>query len=254
MSSAAKKVRAPRENTPAALRAETVSRLLAQAYVRENFSLRRAWLVVFPNGGTASLDRIPSRPAFAAELERLMQASGIVKEEALTLLWTVLQSSVLDFLGDDGKMLPVPELKKLPRIMQAMIGEIKVTSNESATRGKRHQVQIKLLDKLVALRQLAEIMKWIGPAQVINHTTIHISDHMRDADTRARRLEAIYEQAPREIIAGTSPTPVDFAGDAVRDAGGEHADQSMSAHPIQTAERTNGLPVQLPHGTTFALP
>jgi len=219
----------PRED-PTPLRDEMTSRLLAQAFVREGFSLARAWKVLHPDSKSTRSYPIPDQAAFSAELERLMHASGVNKEEVLSLLWTVLQSSALDFLDESGHVMQISELKKLPRILQACIGDVRVTGKS---------VRIRLPDKLTALRQLAELMKWVGPAITQNLTIIHVSDHIREADTRARRLGAIYEQTPTVLESGSAPEPAASVGDPLRDetarAADGHADHLLAAHAQRPA-------------------
>ena len=194
-----------------ATRTEARSRLLAQAYLRNGCDLVAAWREIDPDIARATIRwrAIPDLDAFSAEISNCLQVAGIERAQALAILWTVVQASVLDFLDDAGHVLPIAELRKLPRILHSALSEVKVVIDPEPLRDgageiicdeqgnpkvvEKATVHVRLLDKLAAMKQLAEIMRWTGP-QVVMPVTVNVGQYMREAGERTARMAAIYEQ------------------------------------------------------------
>lgn len=197
------------------IRAEAKARLVAQEYVRNGMDLTNAYNTVcqtnYPRNGkghqTAYQLLGKSMDAFIDELNRIMAKTDISRERALSILWTMVNASILDFLDEHGNVLPVKELKKLPRVMQMLISEIEIKTSQSVAKdaeGKdmyddmgrpylvtKSHVKLKIPDKLTAFRHLAEVMRWIGPTVQINN--FNIGSMMAEADAKAATLEQQYD-------------------------------------------------------------
>ncbi len=201
----------PQRKALTATRKAARSRLLAQAYLRNGCDLLRAWRELAPgiHPTAARWQKIPDLDAFSAEINNCLQVAGIDRAQALGILWTVVQASVLDFLDDAGHVLPIAELRKLPRILHSALSEVKVVIDPEPLRDgageiicdeqgnpkilEKATVHVRLLDKLAAMKQLAEIMRWTGP-QVVMPVTVNVGQYMREAGERIARMAAIYEQ------------------------------------------------------------
>lgn len=200
------------------IRAEAKARLIAQEYVRNGMNLVAAYNTVChtkhdKQKHTAYQLLGKSMDVFIDELNRIMAKTDISRDRALNILWAMVNASVLDFLDDHGHTLPVKELKKLPRVMQMLISEIEVKSVQGIAKGAdgkelfddmgrpylvtMSHVKIKLPDKLTAFRQLAEVMRWVGPAVQINH--FNIGNLMAEADAKSASIENIYDGEYREV-------------------------------------------------------
>ena len=201
----------PRRKGLTATRNAARSRLLAQAYLRNSCDLWAAWREIDPDITRSAVrwSKIPDIDAFSAEINNCLQVAGIERAQALAILWTVVQASVLDFLDDAGHVLPIAELRKLPRILHSALSEVKVVIDPEPLRDgageiicdeqgnpkilEKATVHVRLLDKLAAMKQLAEIMRWTGP-QVVMPVTVNVGQYMREAGERTARMAAIYEQ------------------------------------------------------------
>lgn len=198
----------------AAVRKQTMARLVAQEYVRNGMNLIDAYNAVnhtayVPNGQTMYRLLGKATDDFMDELNRLLARSDISRERALAILWTMINTSILDFLDEHGNILSVKELKKLPRTMQLLLSKISVESHQSVALdpttkkpmlddlGRPYltthaKVRIEIPDKLVAFRQLAEVMRWVGPTVQVNNF-VSVGVQMAEADARARRMDRVYE-------------------------------------------------------------
>lgn len=203
------------------VRAEAQARLIAQEYVRNGMNLISAYNTVtgshYPQRGKGHLTAYrllgKSMDVFIEELNRIMAKTDISRERALAILWTMVNTSILDFLDDTGNVLPVKELKKLPRVMQLVISEIEVTSKQVVAKGADGKelmddmgrpylltlshVKVKVPDRITAFRQLAEVMRWIGPSVQINN--YNIGTLMAEADAKATNIEQVYDGEYREV-------------------------------------------------------
>lgn len=194
------------------------ARLIAQEYVRNGMNLRNAIITVTGSKalkpGNSMLKLLgDSTDVFVEELSKIVDKSDISRDHALSLLWAMVNTSILDFIDDHGNTLPVGELRKLPRVMQIMLTKIKVTTKQEVVKGDdgkvmkddngspylatTQQVRIELPDKMLALNQLAQIMRWVGPSVLVNQT-FNIGRAMADADARIARANVIYEQREQE--------------------------------------------------------
>lgn len=211
---------APKKGKPSLhkLRKTARARLIAQEYVRNGMNLRQAMITVT---GSKSLKPGNSLMAllgdttdvFVDELAKLVDKSDVNRDRALNLLWAMVNTSVLDFIDDRGDTLPIAELRKLPRVMQVMLHKISVTSKQEVVKGEDGKVmrddngspflatiqtvKVELPDKMIAMSQLAQMMRWVGPTTLINQT-FNIGRAMADADARAERATIIYDERAQE--------------------------------------------------------
>jgi hypothetical protein len=196
-------------------------RLVAQETLRNGMDLKKAIGTVtevkdFKDGRMVSNFLRDHGDIYADEMSKAVDLVGIDKEKTLAFLYAVMHMSVLDFMDDEGVYLPVKELKKLPRVMQCMIQDIEVATLESevidpATKKpmldkkgnvilkKLQKVNISLVRKMEAIDALAKIMRWVGPAVVINNNTTNIATLMTVADERRNKMNAAYD---RSVIEG----------------------------------------------------
>jgi hypothetical protein len=191
------------------------ARLIAQEFVRNGMNLRSAIHTVTGSNPKSNSNGImtllgDSTDVFVEELSSVVSKSDVDRERALSLLWAMVNTSILDFIDDHGHVLPVPELRKLPRIMQIMLSKIDVSTKQHTVRGEdgkimrddngspylatEQRVRIELPERMLALGQLAQIMRWVGPSVLVQNN-INIGRLMSDADGRRDRAEIIYEQA-----------------------------------------------------------
>jgi hypothetical protein len=191
------------------------ARLIAQEFVRNGMELRTAIATVTGNNPKSKSNGImtllgDSTDIFVDELSKVVAKSDVDRERALSLLWAMVNTSILDFIDDHGHVLPVPELRKLPRIMQIMLSKIDVSTRQVVVRDEQgkimrddngspymaneQRVRIELPERMLALSQLAQIMRWVGPSTLIQNN-INIGRLMSDADARREHAEIIYEQA-----------------------------------------------------------
>lgn len=198
----------------AVIRKKTMARLVAQEYVRNGMDLVGAYNTVNQTNyvkSSMTMHRLLGKGTdeFVEELERLVKRVDIDRDRALGILWSMVNASILDFMDDHGNVMSVKELKKLPRVLQQLISKIDVqTKQEVAIHPQTKQpllddmgrpylithsrVRIEIPDKMTAMRQLAEIMRWVGPATQINNF-IDVGAAMAEADARTRRMGRIYE-------------------------------------------------------------
>lgn len=197
------------------------ARLLAQEYVRNGMDIQRAHEALtgrpLTNTNTRTLQQMTRghMDEFVDEIRVQLANADIELAPVLHQLWTMLQTSLLDFFADDGRVLPMSELKKLPRCVQAIIHTVEVKSVEMPVQDQagntlvddngrpylrlEQQIKVAIPNKLDAIRQLAALMKWTGPDTVVNIGVVNIGAVMASADDRRRRLERIYEATPAPI-------------------------------------------------------
>ncbi len=191
------------------------ARLIAQEFVRNGMDIAAAYSTVTgykkTKKSTTHKMLLGQLDEFVSELKTLLITSRVDQEQALNFLWSVLQTSILDFFQDDGQVMSMVELKKLPRILQRMIHQIEVKSaqvpvldenkrpmlddNGSPYLRVESYCKIEIPAKLEAIKQLAQIMHWVGPQVVINNNTTNIAVLMSQGDNRRRRMERIYEHS-----------------------------------------------------------
>lgn len=199
---------------------ELRARMMAQEWMRNGQDLPGAYAAVTkrnrPRSRTLSVLTAGNEDIFIDEVKDRFKASGVDKEAVLNFLWALIESSLLDFFDEHGRILPIAELKKMPRIYQRMITEMSVKTVEIPVLDElkrpmcddvgrpylrvESSVRIKMPEKLAALQQLATIMKWVGaPSVVINdHRTVNVGALMADGDSRKRNLEKSYSPPPIE--------------------------------------------------------
>lgn len=197
------------------------ARLVAQEFVRNGMNLVAAYRTVvgkkYAGKGTSIMSIMgESTDVFVEELSRIIDKSDISRDRALSILWTMINTSILDFIDDNGNVLPIAELRKLPRVVQLMISKIEVTVSQKEVRDAKgnpmlddngspfmatsQRVKIEVPERMAALMQLAQIMRWVGPTTVINN--INLGRLMSDADARASRAEIIYDAATGKLDQG----------------------------------------------------
>lgn len=192
------------------------ARLIAQEYVRNGMNLRQAIATVTGSQSKKAGNGIltlmgDATDTFVDELSKLIDKSDVNRDHALSVLWAMVNTSILDFIDDHGHVLPVAELRKLPRVMQIMLSKISVSTKQTPVKenGKvlkddngspylatEQRVHIELPEKMVALNQLAQIMRWVGPTTLVQNN-INIGRIMADADASLERSRVIYEQAKK---------------------------------------------------------
>lgn len=188
------------------------ARMLAREYVRNGMNLHQAYKTVT---GYKDARPITLKDAcrghvddFVDELKTLVEASKVDQTAALNFLWEMIHTSILDYFDDNGQVLPIRELKKLPRIMQQIIEKVEVKSVQSEVHDEKgntlfddngrpylktsQYVKIELPPKLIALDQLAKIMKWVGPSVVINNNNTNIGVLMTEKSAQIERLNKAY--------------------------------------------------------------
>lgn len=192
------------------------SRLIANEYLRNGLNMKAAFEVVTKK--TYTTQRFNAMlsaddQAFIREIDVALKAADVEKNKVLGLLWTQATSTPLDFMDDDGMILPIAELKKLPRELQALIEEVTVKTeyvlakdengktirNEDgvALQVPKNYVRIKFPSKQNALNTIAQIGKLVGPSIIQQNFITNIGQVMVDADNR--RARALSE---RGIIEG----------------------------------------------------
>lgn len=194
------------------VRKEIRARLAAQEYVRNGMVFREAWRTVTGITGYASNNILKTlgkqTDIFMDELSRIMGKSDIDRDRALNILWTMVNTSIIDFVHDNGQMMTIPQLRKLPRVMQIIISDIDVVTSQDVVKDDKgkvmlddngspylrttQKVKIKIPEKMLAVQQLAQLMRWVGPTggTMVN---INIGRMMSDADARQQRVAEVYD-------------------------------------------------------------
>lgn len=194
------------------MRRDGMGRLLAQEYVRNGMNMADAIERTFRgriNRQKTNFSnlQVETRNAFFDELSKLVANSDVDRERALSILWTMVNTSLLDFMDDHGRFLPVKELKKLPRLMQLCLSKIKIERHTHALKDRKgnpilddmgrpfveteEYVHIEMPERMAAINQLAQLMKWVGPQVIV--ANFNIGRHMADADERLRDANRVYE-------------------------------------------------------------
>jgi hypothetical protein len=230
------KARAKGEQHPTTpLRYALKARLLAQEYIRNGLDLREAYATVNPTTARDSITAMSINTMmrghmddFVDELKTLITKSDIEMDGALSMLWEIMHASLLDYFGPDGKMLTIQQMKLLPRSLQRIIVKLDVRTKEVALKDSsgmpmvddkgrpylatEQWVRVEIPSKLEAIKQLALMMKWVGPETVINNNTyINVATIMSNADDRRRRLEKVYEAPATNVRSITGPVREDTA-------------------------------------------
>jgi len=194
------------------LRRETFARLVAQEYVRNGLNFQAAYMTVggtkVGKGNNVFRSLGDQADTFMAELSRIIDKTDIDREQVLTALWAMFNTSILDFVDDHGNTLPIKELRKLPRVQQIMLTKLDVTSTQEEVRDETgkvmcddngspylrtiQRVRIEIPEKMVAINQLALLMKWVGPATQVN-LQLNVGRMMADADARHTKSQRVYE-------------------------------------------------------------
>lgn len=190
------------------------ARMIARECIRNGFNIKQAYQTVTGFKGEKKVkDMVLGRiDEFVDEIKSLVDASQIDQQAALNFLWESIHSSILDYFDENGSVLPIRELKKLPRVQQALIEQIQVDSvqvpvidpetkkamlddNGRPYLRMEQSVSIKLVPKMLGMDMLAKIMKWIGPMVVVNNNTTNIGLLMSEKATRIRQLDSAYGNA-----------------------------------------------------------
>lgn len=197
------------------VRKQLRARLVAQEYIRNGMDFAAAWRTVTgsetKNNNLGMMKMLGHETdVFMDEISKLVNKSDIDKERVLNILYSMINSSALDFMDENGDMLSVAELKKLPRVMQLMISKVDVTTTEEVVTDKdkkpilddngspyiirKQKVKIEIPERMAAINQLAQLMRWVGPAVNLN-INLNVGKLMAEADERASRSRVIYDQA-----------------------------------------------------------
>lgn len=197
------------------------ARLVANEFLRNGLNLKQAYEDVTRKKYTPTRFNamISTDNAFMDEVNLALQAADVEKNKVLALLWAQATTSPLDFMDDNGVILPVAELKKLPRVLQALIEEVKVTTvhvpvkdehgkvmkdenGKPYLRPEQH-VHLKFPSKQAALTTIAQIGRLIGP-QVLNQVNnFNIGTLMTEADNRRMRQ---FRERGVEVVDGVVVT------------------------------------------------
>lgn len=204
-------------------------RLLAQEYLSNGANMHKAAEKVLgtkPGREHRTIkDVVGGRTsAFTQELERLLQRVDIDKDQALRTLWAMVNVSLIDFVDDNGNLLPIKNIRALPRVAQQIISEMTVTRSYKPVRGadgeylydpNTHQpilkpevsLKLKLPEKIKAIQTIASILKWVEGTKI----TVNIAQVMKQADEQQKTITTSY--APL-----TAPTDERGTGEGEGDA------------------------------------
>lgn len=207
------------------LAGELRGRLLAQATVLNGGNVTQAAIDVFgrdpSNGGKGNhkggglsgmLRSAKGTKAFADELERMLANVNIDKDAALRQLWAMVNVSLVDFLDDQGNVMPIHDLKQLPREAQQIISEMEIKRAYKPVRGTDGEylydpatrqpmlrpevtVKLKLPEKIKAIQTIASILKWV---ETNTNVTINIAQVMKSADERLQSISTAYPAVEQE--------------------------------------------------------
>lgn len=193
---------------------ELNARLIAQEFVRNGMDLPAAYTTVTGDQRVRRSIKAATAgyvDAFMDELKVLLAKADVQRDELLRQLWAAVQSSILDLFDETGDILPVAELKKLPRVLQACITSLQVKSlkapaldgdgnpllnpDGSTVMKVASEVKVTMMSKVESIKQIAAILRLTGPELVINANTVNIANIMAEADHRQRRIGSAYDAA-----------------------------------------------------------
>jgi hypothetical protein len=162
---------------------------------------------------------------FRSKLWRMMggadgELADLPKEYFFQRQINILESNILDYVGDDGRWLTIEELRELPEAQQVMIEDLNMVNNTRPmaltdqhgnvvkddngepymVEVKDQRVRIRLPDKHKAMELLAKGMKWVATQQDQNTVYIH-ADIMIAAEARIKELSKDEIQGTAERIA-----------------------------------------------------
>lgn len=183
-------------------------RIIAQAYAKNGGKMNAAIREI--TGDTGHSGQFSdfgdeTQIAFYEEIERIFQKADVDKDAAIRTLWAITTASIIDFVDDNGDVLPLTELRKLPRHLQAVLDRIEITRAYKPVRDedggylfdpKTHQpilrptvtCKIKMPEKTKAINTLASILHWIETRPQV---TVNIAQVMKAADERADQMRTI---------------------------------------------------------------
>lgn len=89
----------------------------------------------------------------------------ITADDAAEILSQQATTSVIDFFGDDGRMLGIKDLRRLPRAKQLALKKLKVTEAESYDKDgnllqSRTTTEVEAYDIQQAIERLARLRQW----------------------------------------------------------------------------------------------
>ena len=186
------------------------ARLIASEYLRNGLQLQLAYeTVTRKRWNTKVLSSvITSGSDFIDEINAALKDSDVEKNRVMALLWAMANISPLDYMDDEGVTLSIKDLKALPRELQALLEEVRITKrmvrvidengapasdqNGDPVLREETNVKIKVASKQSAIDTIAKIGKMIGPSVVINNN-YDIAVLMAESDRRAVRMR-------REVI------------------------------------------------------
>lgn len=200
---------------------------LAREFISNGFRQTRAYAAVY--GVTLRAAGRRAGEVFASEHMRTLIRNILLgtddeaidelpKSWLITRLMDIVENNLLDFMGDDGRIYNVAELKRLPRWQQEQIKKLEVHERTApkAIEDKdgnilkdenglpfwvpvtEQHVVIELHDKLRASDLLAKAMQWIAQNVDVTFNFITGKD-MLAAEARVKRLrrDAIEGEAKR---------------------------------------------------------
>src|ERR1700750_478626 len=97
------------------IRKQMRARMVAQEYMRNGMDFAEAWKSVTGNKSMPSNMSMmkalgPETDIFMDEISKIVNKSDSDRERALGILWTMVNTSILDFMDDNGDILSIAEL------------------------------------------------------------------------------------------------------------------------------------------------
>lgn len=134
------------------------------------------------------------QPAIADVLHEVMDRSTMTQPEAEAVLTSHAMTSVLDFLDDDGRVIPIAEMRRLPRRAQLAIKKLKVSRTQKLDKDGNVEettthAEVELYDSQNAIEKLARLRQW------------GFSEGERDLAEMLKKAEARLHREPIDIEA-----------------------------------------------------
>lgn len=193
----AKKKVARRESTNQA-RAQGLRDQFIATLLRPGMSQARAYMEVYgtknyksaENKARQMMARDDVQEALKNQRALMKDGGDVRKEWAVGALKEIAEANVLEFIGDDGLVMPVSELKKLPEGLQSAIREISLSTRlkpvydeegEEVGHETIQMAEIKLYDKIKAIETIAKVKDWIKGGGDVH---INVAEKLQEAEQR----------------------------------------------------------------------
>ena len=143
-----------------------------------------------------------------------MKDVGDERQRANRILWDQINANLLDVFDDNGSVLSLKDLKKLPEGVQRCIKKIK--STQPRKRGKGTEViEVEFYDKQRALEILARMERWFEEDAEGSGQTVSISALIADAEYAQKISRDLQEAAKGGEHDLELPTPPEIIGNPV---------------------------------------